>query len=91
MLLNSYLSRSRFVCTNCGSLYEAEVDAAENILKLGISSTGGSPGRPVNSSQTTGRKQEDDAKRGKLGPSGLRAVTNDRVMAAANLCLDYYL
>ncbi|MBN8990568.1 MAG: transposase [Rhizobiales bacterium] len=44
----SRISRSRFVSTNCGSIFDADVNAAKNILKLGISPTGGLPGWPVN-------------------------------------------
>jgi putative transposase len=60
----SRISRSRFVCTNCGSIFDADVNAAKNILKLGISPTGGLPGMACESSQTTGRKQEEDAREG---------------------------
>jgi putative transposase len=58
----SRISRSRFVCTNCGAILDADVNAAKNILKLGISPTGGLPGMACESSQTTGRKQEEDAR-----------------------------
>ncbi len=40
----SILNGSRSVCTNCGSIFDADVNAAKNILKLGISPTGGVPG-----------------------------------------------
>jgi putative transposase len=60
----SRISRSRFVCTNCGSIFDADVNAAKNILKLGISPTGGLPGMACESSRTTGRKQEEDARKG---------------------------
>jgi putative transposase len=66
----SRISRSRFVCTNCGSIFDADVNAAENILKLGISPTGGLPGMACGSSRTTGRKQEEDAREG--GSSALQ-------------------
>jgi putative transposase len=56
----SRISRSRFVCTSCGSIFDADVNAAKNILKLGISPTGGLPGMACESSRTTGRKQEED-------------------------------
>ncbi|MBN8993038.1 MAG: transposase [Rhizobiales bacterium] len=58
----SRISRSRFVYTNCGSIFDADVNAAMNILKLGISPTGGLPGMACESSRTTGRKQEEDAR-----------------------------
>lgn len=58
----SRISRSRFVCTNCGSIFDADVNAAKNILKLGISPTGGLPGMACESSQSIGRKQEEDAR-----------------------------
>jgi putative transposase len=61
----SRISRSRFVCTNCGSIFDADVNAAKNILKLGISPTGGLPGIACESSQSTGRKQEEDARKGR--------------------------
>jgi hypothetical protein len=38
-------------------------NAAKNILKPGISPTGGLPGIAFGSSQTTGRKQEEDARK----------------------------
>ena len=60
----SRISRSRFVCTNCGSIFDADVNAAKNILKLGISPTGGLPGMACELSRTTGRKQEEDAREG---------------------------
>jgi putative transposase len=60
----SRISRSRFVCTNCGSVFDADVNAAKNILKLGINPTGGLPGMACESSQATGRKQEEDARKG---------------------------
>ncbi len=61
----SRINRSRFVCTNCGSIFDADVNAAKNILKLSISSTGGLPGMACESSRTTGRKQEEDAREGR--------------------------
>ena len=57
----SRISRSNFVCTGCGSIFDADVNAAKNILKLGITSTGGPPGMACESSQTIGRKQEEHA------------------------------
>ena len=60
----SRISRSRFVCTNCGSIFDADVNAVKNILKLGISPTGGLPGMACESSQSTGRKQEEDPRKG---------------------------
>jgi putative transposase len=61
----SRISRSRFVCTNCGSIFDADVNAAKIILKLGISQTGGLPGMACESSQSIGRKQEEDARKGR--------------------------
>jgi putative transposase len=60
----SRISRSRFVCTNCGIIFDA--DAAKNILKLGISPTGGLPGmacvnrarRPAGSRKKTPAREE---------------------------------
>lgn len=66
----SRISRSRFICTNCGSIFDADVNAAKNILKLGISPTGGLPGMACESSRTIGRKQEEDARKG--GSSALQ-------------------
>jgi len=40
----SRISRSRFVCTSCGIIFDAYVNAAKNILKLGIRPTGGLAG-----------------------------------------------
>lgn len=58
----SRIGRSRFVCTNCGSIFDADVNAAKNILKLGISPTGGLPGMACELSRSVGRKQEEDAR-----------------------------
>lgn len=66
----SRISRSRFVCTNCGSLFDADVNAAKNILAIGISPTGGLPGMACESSRIAGRKQEEDA--GEGGSSALQ-------------------
>jgi putative transposase len=66
----SRISRSRFVCTNCGSIFDADVNAAKNILKLGISPTGGLPGMACESSRSVGRKQEEDTRKG--GSSALQ-------------------
>jgi putative transposase len=66
----SRVSRSRFVCTNCGSIFDADVNAAKKILRLGVSRTGGLPGMACESSRTTGRKQEEDAREG--GSSALQ-------------------
>ncbi|MGY3494389.1 RNA-guided endonuclease InsQ/TnpB family protein [Bradyrhizobium sp. USDA 4502] len=60
----SRISRSHFVCTNCGAMSDADINAARNILALGINSTGGPPGMACESSRTTGRKQEEDAREG---------------------------
>jgi putative transposase len=68
----SRISRSRFVCTGCGSMFDADVNAAKNILKLGIGPTGGLPGMACESSQTTGRKQEEDTREG--GSSALQGL-----------------
>jgi transposase len=59
-----------FVCTNCGSIFDADVNAAKNILKRGISPTGGLSGIACETSQTTGGKQEEDAREG--GSSALQ-------------------
>jgi putative transposase len=75
----SRISRSRFVCTNCGSIFDADVNAAKNILKLGISPTGGLPGMACESSRTTGRKQEEDAARAEARP--FRAESSHRPVA----------
>jgi putative transposase len=70
----SRISRCRFVCTNCGSIFDADVNAAKNILRLGISPTGGLPGMACESSRTAGRKQEADAREG--GSSALGAESS---------------
>jgi hypothetical protein len=46
------------------SIFDADVNAAKNILKLGISPAGGLPEVACQSSRTTGRKQEEDARKG---------------------------
>jgi len=61
----SRISRSRFVCNNCGSISDGDVNAAKNILKLGISPTVGLPGMACESSRTIGRKQEEDDRKGR--------------------------
>jgi hypothetical protein len=55
-------SRSSFVCTNCGSIFDVDVNAAKNILKLGSSQTGERSGIACESSQTAGPKQEEVAR-----------------------------
>jgi transposase len=49
----SRIGRTRFACTNCGS-FDADVNAASNVPKLGINPTGGLPGMASESSQATG-------------------------------------
>jgi hypothetical protein len=56
--------------TPAPTIFDAAVNAAKNILKLGISPTGGLPAMACGSSQTTGRKQEEDAREG--GSSALQ-------------------
>jgi putative transposase len=58
----SRISRSNFVCTGCGSIFDADVNAARNIFRIGCSPTGGPPGMACESSQNIGRKQEEDAR-----------------------------
>src|SRR5258708_22008123 len=41
--MGSRISRSRFVCTNYGSFFDTDIDAAKNIVAIGISPTGGLP------------------------------------------------
>ncbi|SPP92975.1 conserved protein of unknown function [Bradyrhizobium vignae] len=59
------ITRARFVGNARGGDFDADENAARNILAKGISSTGGLPGMAWGSSQTTGRKQEDDARKGR--------------------------
>ncbi|CAH1692169.1 transposase [Hyphomicrobiales bacterium] len=54
----SRISRSQFVCTNCGLIENADVNAAKSILARGLGSTGGHPGMACESSRAGGRKQE---------------------------------
>jgi putative transposase len=54
----SRISRSQFVCTSCGIIEDADVNAAQNILRRGICPTGGHPGMACGSSRAGGRKQE---------------------------------
>ena len=54
----SRISRSQFVCTNCGLIENADVNAARSILARGFGSTGGRPGMACGSSRAGGRKQE---------------------------------
>ncbi|MBR0899141.1 transposase [Bradyrhizobium tropiciagri] len=67
-------SRSRFVCTSCGTMFDADVNAAKNILSIGITPTGGPSGMACESSRTAGRKQEEDAREG--GSSAFRAESS---------------
>jgi putative transposase len=52
------------VCTTCGGDFDADINGARNILVLGTSPTGGPPGMACGSSQTIGRKQEEDSREG---------------------------
>jgi hypothetical protein len=61
----SRIIRDCFVCTDCHKTLDADVNAARNILAFGTSATGGHPGMACESSQTTGRKQEEDAREGR--------------------------
>ncbi|MBR0898859.1 transposase [Bradyrhizobium tropiciagri] len=74
----SRISRSHFVCTSCGRMFDADVNAAKNILAIGISPTGGLPGMACESSRTACRKQEQNARRRTLGSTGPRVVTSRR-------------
>jgi putative transposase len=58
----SRISRSHFVCTNCGLMFDADINAAQNILAIDTSPTGGLPGMACESSRTAGRKQEEDGR-----------------------------
>ena len=60
----SRISRSRFVCTSCGVISDADVNAARNILRRGLEPTGGLPGMACGSSRLVGRKQETLARKG---------------------------
>ena len=61
----SRISRSQFVCTNCGRMADADVNAAQNILARGVNPTGGHPGMACESSRGGGRKQETLARKGR--------------------------
>lgn len=60
---DSRISRDRFVCNDCHKMLDADVNAAKNILAFGISPTGRH--QACESSQTIGRKQEEDAREGR--------------------------
>ena len=61
----SRISRSQFVCTGCGTIADADVNAAQNILRRGLDPTGGLPGMACGSSRAGGRKQETLAGNGR--------------------------
>jgi putative transposase len=61
----SRISRSKFVCTSCGVISDADVNAARNILRRGLEPTGGLPGMACGSSRNSGRKQEEGAREGR--------------------------
>lgn len=61
----SRLTRAQFVCTGCGTIADADVNAARNVLRRGINPTGGLPGMACESSRTSGRKQETLAGNGR--------------------------
>jgi putative transposase len=73
----SRISRSRFVRTSCGSIFDADVNAAKNNLKLGISPTGGFSGDGLriepDDRPEAGRTRPQGRK---LGPSGPRVITD---------------
>ena len=50
-------TQAEFLCLKCGHAENADVNAAKNILSLGLK-TGGLPGMACGSNRTTGRKQE---------------------------------
>ena len=79
----SRISRSSFVCTGCGSISDADINAAKNIRRLGISPTGGLPGMACGSSRSAGRKQEEDPREGKTRPLRLRVVTFTTTLSAS--------
>ncbi|MBR0687872.1 transposase, partial [Bradyrhizobium manausense] len=58
----SRISRSHFVCTSCGRMFDADVNAAKNILAIGISPTGGFPGMACESSRTPAKQEQTPAK-----------------------------
>jgi putative transposase len=51
------VSQSVFLCQSCGHIENADVNAARNILRLGLE-TGGHPGLACGSNRVAGRKQE---------------------------------
>lgn len=55
-------TQSAFLCVNCGHSENADVNAAKNILCLGLE-TGGLPGVACGSNRSSGRKQEVRAAR----------------------------
>ncbi len=61
----SRVSQSQFICRCCGSIADADVNAARNILRRGLGPTGGLPGMACGSSRTAGRKQEDRSRKGR--------------------------
>lgn len=60
----SRISRLCFVCTNCGTMFNTDVNSAKNIFVTGISRTGGLPGTACEPSRTIGRKQEEEVREG---------------------------
>jgi hypothetical protein len=53
----SRISRSSFVCTQCRTMFDTDVNAAKNIFAIGINPTEGLPGIDCGSSRAADRKK----------------------------------
>jgi hypothetical protein len=65
-----------FVCTACGSIFDADVNAAKNILKLGISPTGGLAGMACESARILAGSRKETLARAEARP--FRAESSHR-------------
>jgi hypothetical protein len=76
----SRISRSRFVCTNCGSLFDADINAARNMLAIGV--TGGFPGLARDRAGLPAGSRKRRPRRRTLGPFRAESSHLERIRIA---------